>query len=221
MSLKEEISNRIQEFFVSRGWQKQEFAQIVEIAPQHVNKIFSAELDPLKYVDILAEKAGADKYWLLTGIKKYPEPPEIIKPLEREPIRHEYIVKRGLEYKLESTVPAGEGDLVNLSDWYHSEVLEYSPQNHFFLKVDEQFGFSMMPLIKPGDLVLCSTKQKIKHGDIVAAKWDRGKGALKIASFARNDKQHVILMSYNQAYEPFSVPLKTTKMFKVVLIKKI
>jgi hypothetical protein len=220
MSLKREIASRIEEFFIAQGWQKQEFAKLIEIAPQHVNKVFSAELDPLKYIDILVDKCGADKSWLLTGVKKYPDLPEVYEPKVKEVVKHENTIRKGLEYKLEATVPAGDGDVVDLTDWYHSEVLDYSPQNHFFLKVDEQFGFSMMPLIKPGDLVLCSIRHKIKHGDIVAAKWDKGKGALKIASFAKNDKLNVILMSYNQAYEPFSVPLATTKMYKVVLIKK-
>ncbi len=220
MVLKKEIAGRILEFYNSLGGKKKDFAEILNIAPQHINKVFTAELDPLKYVEILSEKMGADKYWLLTGVKKYPEPAEIVSTVT-EKFKHPYEITKGLEYKLEATIPAGDGDIVDLTDWYHSEVLDYSPQYHFFLKVDEQFGISMMPLIKPGDLVLCSTKHKIRNGDIVAAKWDKGKGAIKIATFAKNDKTNVILMSYNQAYEPFSVPLKSTKMFKVVLIKKI
>lgn len=141
-----------------------------------------------------------------------------------EPITKEKQKKYGSfdppEYKLESIIPAGDGDVVDITDWYHSDVLDYDPQHHFFLKVDEQFGLSMMPLIRPGDLLLCSTRAKVKSGDIVAAKWDRNKGAVKIASFPKNDTMNVLLMSYNQAYEPFSVPKKNTKMYKVVLIKK-
>lgn len=220
MGLKEEIAHRIEKFFKSTGLQKQEFARILGIAPQHVNKIFSADLDPLKYINMLADNLGADKKWLLTGIKDFPDVSGSFRTYVKEPSTPEYSNKNSLEYKLESTIPAGDGELVDLTDWCHSAVIDYSPQTHFFLKVDEQFGSSMMPLIKPGDLVLCSLKQKIKNGDIVAAKWDRGKGALKIATFAKNDNKNVILMSYNQAYEPFSVPIATTKMFKVVLIKK-
>jgi phage repressor protein C with HTH and peptisase S24 domain len=153
-----------------------------------------------------------DLNWIVSGTNT---DPMILKDKQKESETIKYP-----EYKLESTIPAGDGDIVDLTDWYHSDVLDYDPQHHFFLKVDEQFGLSMMPLIRPGDLLLCSTRARVKSGDIVAAKWDKNKGAVKIASFPKNDNMNVLLMSYNQAYEPFSVPRKQTKMYKVVLIKK-
>lgn len=191
-----------------------EFAELLGFSdPATVSKWEANKREPdLPTLRKIAALVGKDMNWLLSESEVNTS---IIKDKQKG-----YRIPGQLEYKLESTIPAGDGDIVDLTDWYHSDVLDYDPQHHFFLKVDEQFGLSMMPLIRPGDLLLCSTRAKVKSGDIVAAKWDKNKGAVKIASFPKNDTLNVLLMSYNQAYEPFSVPKKQTKMYKVVLIKK-
>jgi len=94
------------------------------------------------------------------------------------------------------TVPAGIAELTEFNDWQQSEDLYFDPREHFYLTVDEEFGYSMMPLVSPGDLVLCSGKTNTaKNGDIVAARWDDTKGALKILNINPDIKDMVVLTS--------------------------
>jgi phage repressor protein C with HTH and peptisase S24 domain len=88
------------------------------------------------------------------------------------------------------------------------------------LQVDEEFGYSMRPLINPGDLVLISFTAKIDDGDIVAARWDETRGALKICTYISGDPNLVVLMSYNQNVPPMGFQKDKINMYKVVLIKR-
>lgn len=124
------------------------------------------------------------------------------------------------QYRVEAIVPAGIGDIKDISDWFESEVLDYDPQDHIFLKVDEEFGYSMMPFIQPGDMVLISFKAPVQDNDIVAARWDKGKGAIKLCSIPVNDSNKVALMSFNPVVPPMIFNKRDIRMFKVVLIKK-
>ena len=63
---KVKISHRIEEFFFQLGWTKAKFARAISEYPQHLGKVFTGKLDPLKYIDKL-EEIGCDKNWLLTG----------------------------------------------------------------------------------------------------------------------------------------------------------
>ena len=57
MSVKLEISKRIEEFFLKTGLQKNQFAEeYLSIQPQNLNKVFKGKLDPLKFIDILVKK---------------------------------------------------------------------------------------------------------------------------------------------------------------------
>ena len=77
-----------------------------------------------------------------------------------------------------------------------------------------------MTLVAPGDLVLISFSAKPKNGDMVADRWDRTKGALKIYQEHPLDPSMLYLLSYNQAIPMIPVPRKTTTVYKVVLLKK-
>lgn len=126
-----------------------------------------------------------------------------------------------IQYKIEGQVPAGISDIIEYNDWQESEDLFFDPRTHFYLRVDHEFGYSMMPLVSPGDLVLCSTKEgQAKDGDMVAARWDKTKGALKILTINPNIKETIVLTSYNQAVAPIFVSKKEIHLYKVVLIKK-
>lgn len=124
------------------------------------------------------------------------------------------------EYRRVAMIPAGRGEIQDREEWYDSNYLDYSPDDHVFLEVDPEFGFSMMPLINPGDEVLISFKAKIKSGDLVAVRWDKTKGAIKILGNNEHAPDFVVLTSYNQTTDPIVVPKKKTNMYKVVLIKK-
>lgn len=147
--------------------------------------------------------AGCDIHWLLTGKRTAGEADT-----------------RYPEYRVDATVSAGTGRATAYSEWYETEILDFDPQTHAFLKVDADFGFSLMPFIQPGDYVLISYNDKIQDGDIVAAKWQGEKGALKIVSFSETEKSLIHLHSYNQSIKPLTFRKKDVLLYKVVLVKK-
>lgn len=124
------------------------------------------------------------------------------------------------EFKVLGRIPAGRADFHDQSDWPETSRLEFDPDTHFFLQVDEEFGYSMMPLVNPGDLVLVSLTAQIKDGDLVAARWDSTKGALKLYSESVDAPGMVVLTSYNQAIPPLFLKKKSVEAYKIVLIEK-
>ena len=147
---------------------------------------------------------GCDISWLLGGNTKLNELKDFVSQ----------------EYRVMGTVPAGKGETVDWSEWWESEVISYRPDDHVFIKVDPEFGYSMMPMIQPGDFVLISFSAKPQKGDLVAALWDETKGALKVYNENPSVPNIIVLTSYNQAVEPIFVPKEQVRMYKVVLIKK-
>lgn len=61
-----EIALRIVNLVEERGWQKKYFAELIEVMPQHVNRIFKGEFNSLKIAEKLGQK-GEDITYLLTG----------------------------------------------------------------------------------------------------------------------------------------------------------
>lgn len=123
-------------------------------------------------------------------------------------------------YKVLGMVPAGRADANKYNDWYEVEDLYFDPRTHFYLNIDAEFGYSMMPIVNPGDKVLVSMNAKIKDGDLVAAIWDETKGALKTVTFNPDIPDTYVLISYNQAVPPIFVKRDKARIYKVVLIKK-
>ncbi|MCE1188842.1 MAG: S24 family peptidase, partial [Ignavibacteria bacterium] len=111
-------------------------------------------------------------------------------------------------------------EVVDLTDWWESDVIDFKPEDHAFLKIDEENGYSMMPLIRPGDVVLISFSQKPVDGDIVAARWDENAGAIKVYNESALDPNLIVLTSYNQVVAPIFLRKSQVRLYKVVLIKK-
>ena len=168
------------------------------------NSYFNGKSLPGAEIILKLQQLGCDTKWLLEGKKD-------IKV-------HDGF--SSLEYRVIGMVPAGKGESVDWSDWWESEVLSYHPDDHVFIKIDPEFGYSMMPMIQPGDFVLISFSAKPQNGDLVAALWDKTKGALKVYNENPSVPNAVILTSYNQAVEPIFVKKDQVRMYKVVLIKK-
>lgn len=57
----------------------------------------------------------------------------------------------------------------------------------------------MIPLLRPGDLVVCELGSKIRPGDIVAVKWGHNQAAIKLYGDNTKLPGTVILESYNRA----------------------
>ncbi len=204
------VGYRLEEYFKTTGLTKKEFAEKLDVQNTHLNRYFIGESNPVNLFDKLYE-IGCDIDYLISGKKGREYIP--IHEAERNHFNEDKT------YKIVGVIPAGVAEVTD-HDWYETATLEYNPEDHAFIAVDEEFGFSMMPSINPGDLVLISFSAKIKNGDLVAARWDATKGALKIYSDNPEIPGMAVLTSYNQAVAPIFVSKEKAKLYKVVLIKK-
>ncbi len=126
-----------------------------------------------------------------------------------------------ITYPILGQIPAGRSEITEYNDWQETDDLNYDPRNHFWLVIDLEYGHSMTPFLQPGDLVLCSINAKYKDGDIVAARWDKTKGAIKIYSENPEVKNTIALFSYNNAEKPIILTKdRIEQIYKVVNIKK-
>ncbi|NTU72663.1 hypothetical protein HGB07_00610, partial [Candidatus Roizmanbacteria bacterium] len=117
-----------------------------------------------------------------SGKEAHPDPENAkFRKLSYVPIGEvEQSVNKTISYCVMGTVPAGISEVNEYNDWQEGDDLDFDPKTHFYLSIDKEFGYSMMPLVGPGDKVLVSFNSKVKDGDLVAARWDKTKGALKI-----------------------------------------
>lgn len=124
-------------------------------------------------------------------------------------------------YKVLGQIPAGYSEVTEYNDWTETDDLFYDPRAHFWLEIDSEYGYSMTPFLQPGDMVLCSTAAKYKDGDIVAVRWDKTKGAIKIFSHNPEVKNTIGLFSYNNAEKPIILTKdRVEQIYKIVNIKK-
>ncbi|HEX3075144.1 MAG TPA: S24 family peptidase [Ignavibacteriales bacterium] len=211
------IGSRLEQFRVQSGFEKKkDFAEALSMTYEQLYEYLIDKRKP--GADILAKlsKLGCDINWLLTNQTVppaqtgyvYTESPEL------------NIAPREHEYRILATVPAGLGEMVDLTEWYQSDVLSFAPEDHAFIQVDKEFGYSMMPMINPGDLALISFSAKVKNHDLVAAKWDKTKGAIKVINFMEDNPNMAVLTSYNMAVQPIFIRMDRASIYKIVLIKK-
>lgn len=197
---------RLKKFLYGNFESLAEAAEYLETTPGSLrNSYFNGKSYPGAEIISKLMHKGCDINWLLHGRKKEEQP---LPPPQ-------------MEFRVEAIVPAGKDrEVVDVTEWWQTEVIDYRPDDHVFIQVDEQFGYSMMPLISPGDLVLISFSQKPKDGDLVAARWDETKGAIKMLVENPGNQNLIVLQSYNQAVAPIFLSRTQVKMYKIVLIKK-
>lgn len=213
MTRQRHINNLISTFGVKKSFLAQKLGISRQVLSYQLN--IAAELDPEYYEKILS---------ILKSLRSGGNP-ELSSSADQEDYMYESEAAQETgvgtpQYKIVANVPAGIGELTTYDDWFETDVLEYNPADHVFIRIDEEFGSSMMPLVAPGDLVLISYSAKPRNGDLVAARWDETKGALKIYQELPHDPSTILLMSYNQAVPVIMVNRKSAKIFKVVLLKK-
>lgn len=128
-----------------------------------------------------------------------------------------------VSYPILGQIPAGLAEVKENNDWPEYSDLYYDPRKHFWLQIDDEYGFSMNPFLKSGDLILCAVPPfSLKDGDLVAVRWDKTKGALKLykEKGVGNDKL-IILTSYNASESPIVLKQnEIEQIYKVVNIKK-
>ncbi len=203
------IAARLREFAYSKTDRLKEFARSLDMSPQTLNSYLSGKISPGSELLIKLSDLGCDIDWLLTGSKKNSN--------EKNPGRK---ATDGRVFRVLGTIPAGRADIQDWSELNEFKNLEYDPDTHFYLKIDEEFGYSMMPMVNPGDYVLVSLYGKLKDGDLVVALYDKTKGALKLYSESKDIPGIVILTSYNQAIPPMFFKKEQIRAYKVVLIEK-
>lgn len=225
---KQAIGDRLRKFAEENFKHHADLAKALEMKPQSLQSYFNGKSVPggellSKLIDL-----GCNVHWLLHGDDLYVGEPEPV--FRRSEPRYDFsgsnkkniklTGNKKKEFKILGRIPAGNSDFHDWSDHPETKDLQYDPDEHFFLEVDDEFGYSMMPLVNPGDLILVSMHAKIKNGDLVAARWDETKGALKIYTENPDFQDTVVLTSYNQAIAPIFVKRENVQMYKVVLIEK-
>lgn len=196
------IGERLRKFGLNKYGSIKEFAIALGMSSPALQQYLSSRREPgTPILERLAD-IGCDLQWLITGETFHKSNPQ----------------KKIIEFRVEATVAAGNADYTDLTGSYESETIEFDPDKHFFVIIDNKNGDSMYPLLKPGDSVLVENNPaiRIKEGDFVLAKWNK-KGAIKIYSVQGNN---IILSSVNLNAPPIILPKIEVKCHRVKLIKK-
>ncbi len=199
------LSERLKEFGLSRYGSIKLFAHALEMQPSNLQAYLRGEREPGPVIIKKLSALGCDLNWLFNGEGFTEDNTAADNPFT---------------YRVDATIPAGKGEIVDLTDWVRSEVLDYSPQEHALLVIDEEFGYSMTPVIQPGDYVMYSYNSPAREGDLVAAKWDMTKGAVKIFNTIQGNPDLIALTSLNQAVAPIILKRAETVLFRIVMLIK-
>jgi phage repressor protein C with HTH and peptisase S24 domain len=220
------VGARIRRFAEKRFGSLKALADRLGMKPQSLNSYVNGRSAPGGAILQRLNELGCDINWLLRGDEAFDREtaPTLKSPSGAESFSTTVADSAGAddapEFRVRGFIPAGEGDVNLWNDYYRGHRLDYDPDTHFFLVVDEEFGYSMTPMIQPGDMALVSLLEEPRDGDLVAAKWDETKGALKLLSEQANDTENVVLTSYNQAVPPIFLKRRDVALYKVVLIEK-
>jgi len=96
-------------------------------------------------------------------------------------------------------------------------VEHLSTSDHVFIELNESMAEGMRPFINPGDRVMIARRTQLQDGDLVAAHWGRGDGAIRIY---RRVEDKVQLWSISPSVEPVTLSARMVQLYKVVLIRK-
>lgn len=217
---KELVGRIIKDFRLSEP----DFAKLTGLSQPTINRLKSGETeDPYpstikKIENGLGIKIDDSENHLIS----YRKVREIELPTENQDFLRE--AKRiTIAYPILGQIPAGLAEVKENSEWPEYSDLNYDPRKHFWLQIDDEYGFSMNPFLKSGDLILCSVPPfKLKDGDLVAVRWDKTKGALKLYKEKTvGHEKLVILASYNASESPIVLKQnEIEQIYKVVNIKK-
>lgn len=204
-----DIGQKIREFGNNNFASLKEFSRALGVHPSNLQAYLNGQREPGTPFLRKLKSLGCNLEWLFDETSDfYVKEPEVNKYSSLP------------EYPVHGIIPAGKGEVVELTDWIETEVLDYNPNDHALLIIDQEFGYSMSPVVQPGDQVLYSYSAKVLEGDPVVARWDKTKGALKICNFIEHDPSLIALTSSNIAVPPIILKRNKVIMYKVVLIIK-
>lgn len=205
------IGKRIRQWLINNYGSVSDGAKILAISPNALStNYFSGKSFPGGELLSRLVELGCNMNWLLSE--------EVTQPMDTEGI----IMPNIMSFPVLGTIPAGRADY-NPHDWPEYFSLDFNKETHFCLKIDEENGYSMMPVIEPGDVILCNRHSKlIKNGDIVAVRYDEGRAAVKKIIIQEDTKGGpLFLSSSNPSVVPMIIPRKrVNEIYKVVAIFK-
>lgn len=214
MLSKLEVAKNLRKFSENNFNSFAELARRMNISPQTIQAYIDGRVYPGGPFLAKLSDLGCDINWLLTG--KVSTDMKYVPIEEAEKVRMLHIP----QFPIAGVVPAGKAEIFEYNDWYEFEPIDFQKDRYVFLKIDENNGYSMMPMIEPGDLVLIDLNDKPKDGDVVAARWDETGGAVKILSINEDNPKMIALMSYNQSVKPIFKDIDMVALYRVVMIKK-
>ncbi len=209
--------------FIEKNFKNQtEFAKIISMSIQSLHKYLTNQRKPGAEILSKLAKIGCDINWLLTNVSETDESyipniePSYITIDEAE----QNFVPPTLSFPILGSIPAGIAEIVDYERFEYYDF-DFDPKTHGMLKIDEEFGYSMMPFIGPGDICIISYYEKPQNGDWVAARWDETKGALKELAIDEEDPSKVVLISYNPSVRPIVKDSNKVKLWKVPIIIRV
>jgi hypothetical protein len=189
------------------------FAAALKISYPNLSQYFQGKSLPGNKMQARFRTLGIDPEWILYGTGRSP----------LEPVGHvresvDYTTVREDSFAVYDAVPAARESSSHFSHLTHPSIAaDFPPHLYFFVKLTKETAESTKPVLRPGDLVLIARKNEATDGDLVAARWDTGPGAVKIF---RDVDGKAGLWSINPAIEPLILPREAVQLHRVVLIKK-
>jgi SOS-response transcriptional repressor LexA len=213
---KVEIGKRLRDFGSKNFNSLTDFEKQLGLAQNTLTKYLSGKsLLGSEYLSKLID-LGCDINWLLHGKRST--------GLIKEKGVHYVTIDEVLsdksllfDFPILADVPAGRAEINHHDEWPEYIKIDIDPREHFALRIDEEYGISMAPYIEPGDILFCSFTKKFNNGDIVVARYDGTKGAVKRIFI----NEQITLISFNPIESPIVINKKQLQqVFKVVLIWK-
>jgi len=190
------------------------FAKALEISYGNLRQYLTGKSIPGNKMQARLRRIGVDPEWVMHGTGKPPIKghPDLTIALTTPGALKEKM------YRVRDSVPWGPAEFAEAVDLYQPWAVEdLSTSDHVFVEVNESMAEGMRPFINPGDRVMIARRAQFKDGDLVAAHWGKGDGAIRI--YRRVDDK-VQLWSVSPSVEPVTLSARMVQLYKVVLIRK-
>ena len=210
-----EVAERLQAICDARfDGKPTKFAAALDISYSNLKQYFQARSLPGNKMQGRLRMLGIDCEWVLYGTGRSPlsakaDPSKALATPQ---------LLRDKAFSVYDAVPRTTEDFQEPADLYQPWTVEdFSTKIYVFIELTEEMAASMKPVLAAGDRVLISRLKHVTDGDLVAARWDDGPGAIKIF---RDIDGKVGLWSINPSIEPMILPKKSVSVYKVVLFRK-
>lgn len=201
---------------------KSEFARMIGVSPQAVNTWISRNTFDIDI--IYAKCVNISPEWLLTGKGDMLKATDESEPTIAEqrpavaiyPTKHVDDGQQGIPLIPFSAMAGALRGEIQAFDYEceHYIVPEFKTA-HFLITIN---GDSMLPTYKSGDIVACQREAMTS----VFFQWNRpyvldtAQGAILKRIKPGSDKEHILIVSDNPAYDPFELPL--SEIYSVALV---